>query len=137
MWTALWTRCIAPRLGSMSRGRATSTFKAALGRQTSDLSLAFTNAPIPQGGFMRLPLFLFRLFPVFLAIAGMVAAQETKPAQAAPPAPPVPVVSPEVHADGSVTFRLRAPNVQEVKVAREGTQPVAMQKDDQGVWSVT
>jgi enterochelin esterase-like enzyme len=86
---------------------------------------------------MRLPLFLFRLFPVFLAIAGMVAAQETKPAQAAPPAPPVPVVSPEVHADGSVTFRLRAPNVQEVKVAREGTQPVAMQKDDQGVWSVT
>jgi len=36
-----------------------------------------------------------------------------------------------------VTFRYRAPNAQEVKLAREGTDPVAMQKDDQGVWSVT
>ncbi|HEY4904873.1 MAG TPA: alpha/beta hydrolase-fold protein [Candidatus Sulfotelmatobacter sp.] len=86
---------------------------------------------------MRLPSSLFRLFPVFLVIATIAAAQESKPAQAAPPAPPAPVVSPEVHPDGSVTFRLRAPNAQDVKVAWEGTQPEAMQKDDQGVWSVT
>lgn len=86
---------------------------------------------------MRLPSSLFRLFPVFLVIAGIAAAQETKPAQAVPPAPPAPVVSPEVHADGSVTFRLRAPNALEVKVAWEGAQPEAMQKDDQGVWSLT
>jgi enterochelin esterase family protein len=42
-----------------------------------------------------------------------------------------------VHADGSVTFRLRAPNALEVKLACEGAEPVAMQKDEQGVWSVT
>ena len=52
--------------------------------------------------------------------------------------PPAPVVSPEVHADRSVTFRLRAPNNKEVSVSIEGVpKPIAMQKDDQGVWSVT
>jgi len=52
-------------------------------------------------------------------------------------APPAPVVSPEVHADRRVTFRLRAPKAQEVTVHREGAAPLAMQKDEQGVWSVT
>jgi enterochelin esterase-like enzyme len=62
--------------------------------------------------------------------------QQTKPAQ--PPGfPPPPLVSPEVHSDGSVTFRISAPNAKEVKLDREGTDPLAMQKDDQGVWSVT
>ena len=42
-----------------------------------------------------------------------------------------------MHADGSVTFRFRAPNAKEVKLEREGAEPIAMQKDDQGVWSVT
>ena len=52
--------------------------------------------------------------------------------------PPAPLVSPEVHADRSVTFRLRAPNNKEVSVSIEGVpKPIAMQKDDQGVWSVT
>jgi enterochelin esterase-like enzyme len=51
---------------------------------------------------------------------------------------PPPVVSPEVHADRSVTFRFRAPNVKEVAVSIEGSsKPLPMQKDDQGVWSVT
>jgi enterochelin esterase-like enzyme len=45
--------------------------------------------------------------------------------------------TPEVHADNSVTFRFAAPNAQEVKLEREGAEPVAMQKDDRGVWSVT
>ena len=36
-----------------------------------------------------------------------------------------------------MTFQFLAPNAQEVKLSREGTEPVAMQKDDQGVWSVT
>ncbi len=52
------------------------------------------------------------------------------------PAPP-PVVSPEVHADRRVTFRFRAPNAQEVLLAREGAARVPMQKDDRGVWSAT
>ena len=54
-----------------------------------------------------------------------------------PASPPAPLVSPEVHADGSVTFRFRAPNAKEVELAREGAEPQAMQKDDQGVWSLT
>jgi enterochelin esterase-like enzyme len=46
------------------------------------------------------------------------------------------VRSPEVAADQRVTFRLRAPNAKEVAVSFGGnTRP--MQRDDQGVWSVT
>lgn len=51
--------------------------------------------------------------------------------------PPPPLVSPEVLPDHTVTFRFRAPNVKEVSVLREGAGPLPMQKDDQGVWSVT
>ncbi len=47
------------------------------------------------------------------------------------------LISPEVHPDRSVTFRLRAPNAQKVMVAREGIDAIAMQKDTGGVWSVT
>jgi enterochelin esterase-like enzyme len=36
-----------------------------------------------------------------------------------------------------VTFRLRAPNAKEVLVDRAGGGKLAMQKDDQGVWTVT
>jgi enterochelin esterase-like enzyme len=47
-------------------------------------------------------------------------------------------VSPEVSPDGKVIFRLWAPNAKEVKLnAQFEKAPVAMQKDDQGVWSVT
>jgi enterochelin esterase family protein len=41
-----------------------------------------------------------------------------------------------VAADGKVTFRLRAPNAKEVAVTGIG-QRLAMQKDEQGVWSAT
>ena len=44
--------------------------------------------------------------------------------------------SPEVAADGRVTFRLRAPNAKEVAVAMGGNR-LAMQKDEQGVWTAT
>jgi enterochelin esterase-like enzyme len=47
------------------------------------------------------------------------------------------LVSPEVHADKRVTFRLRAPNAREVTLRCEGTKGGAMQKDAQGVWSLT
>ena len=53
-------------------------------------------------------------------------------------APPPPLVSPEVHPDRTVTFRFRAPHDKEVAVSIEGMpKPIPMQKDDQGVWSVT
>ena len=70
-------------------------------------------------------------FPV-LAIA-----QASKPIQIPPPQPPPVFISPEVHPDSSVTFRFRAPNASDVKLAREGAEPVSMKKDELGVWSVT
>jgi enterochelin esterase-like enzyme len=50
-----------------------------------------------------------------------------------------PVVSPEVKADRTVTFRLRAPKAAEVLLNGEwkGGGKLAMTKDEQGVWSVT
>jgi len=54
------------------------------------------------------------------------------------------VVSPEIHQDGSVTFRLKAPDAREVKITGDwmpsegwipGTEP--MVKDENGTWSFT
>jgi enterochelin esterase-like enzyme len=52
--------------------------------------------------------------------------------------------SPEVHADRTVTLRLRAPKATEVTVAGEWTRPKAppntpekLTKDAQGIWSIT
>jgi len=47
------------------------------------------------------------------------------------------LVSPEVHSDKRVTFRLKAPNAKEVMLRCEGVKPSPMQKDEQGVWSFT
>jgi enterochelin esterase family protein len=54
------------------------------------------------------------------------------------------IVSPEIHDDNSVTFRVAAPNAREVKLSgdwmpAEGWVPGSadMQKDDNGVWSYT
>jgi enterochelin esterase family protein len=47
-----------------------------------------------------------------------------------------PIVSPEVAADGKVTFRLRAPNAKDVRVS-VGRQNLPMTKNDQGVWTAT
>ncbi len=53
--------------------------------------------------------------------------------------PPIPV-SPEVHPDKTVTFRLRAPEAKAVELVGEvlqGKAPQPITKDDKGVWSVT
>ena len=70
--------------------------------------------------------------PILLFLASVVLAQSPQRTQ-----PPPPLVSPEVHSDNRVTLRFRAPNAKEVLLAREGAQPVPMQKDEQGVWSIT
>ena len=70
----------------------------------------------------------------FAAVASIGLAQTPQRAQTPPPPP---LISPEVQPDHRVTFRLRDPNAKEVMLAREGMQPVPMQKDDQGVWSIT
>ena len=76
---------------------------------------------------MRRTLSLLPLFYVF-GFASAALAQTT----------PAPVVSPEVQLDNRVTFRFRAPNVKEVAVSLEGApKDLTMQKDEQGVWSVT
>jgi enterochelin esterase family protein len=71
------------------------------------------------------------------AIAVLFAAAVSPVVAQAPPSPPPPLVSPEVHPDKRVTFRLRAPNAKEVFVEREAGGKLAMQKDDQGVWTLT
>ena len=55
-----------------------------------------------------------------------------------PSQPPKPVVSPEVHPDRTVTFRVRAPKATEVTMNMDwsGDHP-ALKKDSEGVWSVT
>src|SRR5271165_5289030 len=83
-----------------------------------------------------------KLQPAFLVLSlftlcALAQGQQAKPAQAPPPQRPPWLDTPEVHSDNTVTFRFLAPNAQDVKFAREGAEPLAMQKDDKGVWSVT
>jgi enterochelin esterase-like enzyme len=69
-----------------------------------------------------------------LVFAAVTVASPIAGSQTDPPA----LISPEVHPDDTVTFRFRDPNAKEVAVQLEGSaKPVPMQKDDQGVWSVT
>jgi enterochelin esterase-like enzyme len=82
---------------------------------------------------MKLPsalVFFFILVSVWTF--AQAAKPATPPAQMGPPA----LITPEVHSDDSVTFRFRAPNAQEVKLSLEGSDPIAMQKDDTGIWTV-
>ncbi len=53
------------------------------------------------------------------------------------PPPPKPVISPEVHDNHTVTFRLKAPNAKAVFLNMEGSQRSAMVKDADGIWSFT
>jgi enterochelin esterase-like enzyme len=69
-------------------------------------------------------------------LGAMAAAQQDQPVRTPPP-PPAFVISPEVHADRSLTFRFRAPNAKLVQLDREGAEPVPMQTDGEGLWSVT
>lgn len=73
--------------------------------------------------------------PPTVKLALLMIASAAVPVAAQAPAPML--VSPEVHADRRVTFRLRAPNAKEVFVEREGGGKVALQKDEQGLWTVT
>jgi len=65
---------------------------------------------------------------ISLILAAPVAAQQPRQI----------ISSPEVHSDGRVTFRLLDPNALKVTVAVEGMKdPLVLQKDQQGIWSVT
>ena len=71
---------------------------------------------------MRLSLFLL----VFLASATLVRAQQEPR-----------IESPQVNADKSVTFRIRAPNAKQVELRGFGAKALPMQKSENGIWSVT
>ncbi len=78
---------------------------------------------------------LVLLCSVFFSGVFLLTAQEKSIQPSSPPlAPPN---SPEVHTDGSVTFRVRAPNAKDVKLEREGADPIEMQKGEHDIWSVT
>jgi enterochelin esterase-like enzyme len=89
----------------------------------------------------RRPFLAFLPLALIATLSPVASAQTPTPTAtpqaAAAPAPPPPIISPDVSADRRVTFRFRAPNAKEVLLSREGTQRVAMQKDEAGVWSVT
>jgi len=79
---------------------------------------------------------LHSILILFLAaVPARTLAQDAKPAAPPPQMPPPALITPEVHSDDSVTFRFRAPNAQEVSLRREGADPLAMKKDESGVWS--
>jgi enterochelin esterase-like enzyme len=83
---------------------------------------------------------------VTVACFGFCAFAQTTPSTppSAPVAPtppgiapgPLNYVSPEIHPDGTVTLRLRAPNALKVDLSLEGTTS-PMEKDADGLWSVT
>ncbi|MCX6954008.1 MAG: alpha/beta hydrolase-fold protein [Verrucomicrobia bacterium] len=86
--------------------------------------------------------------PAFVALLSLglfplpsASAQSAPPAPAAPSAPaprPAPIVSPEVNADRSVTFRLRAPNAKQVTVRGQWAKdPLPLTRADDGLWSAT
>src|SRR5215207_6900162 len=73
---------------------------------------------------------------VLISVAVVLAFVATAVAQGPPPA----VHSPEVHADRTVTFRLRAPSASSVDLVGEvlqGKGPQTMSRSADGVWSVT
>ena len=83
---------------------------------------------------MKLPL----LLAAVVMACPHLKAEETKPAPQPPrPQRPPPIQSPELHPDGSVTFRLRAPKASEVKASGQFGKDVPLAKDPHGLWTVT
>jgi enterochelin esterase-like enzyme len=86
---------------------------------------------------------LMRIVSVFLLAGAIVRAQtppiqKPQPQATAPQTPAAPVVSPEVLADHRVIFRFHGPNAKDVSVRIDGaSEPLVMQKDDEGIWSAT
>ena len=91
-------------------------------------------------------LILIRIVLAFVLFSpSLLAAQQATPPPGVAPQAPAggrgggrggAIKSPEIAADGRVTFRLRAPNAKEIIVTLGQTR-LTMQKDEQGVWSAT
>jgi enterochelin esterase family protein len=74
-----------------------------------------------------------------LALEGLARAQAPAPPPPAPAPSGPPYVSPEVHADRTVTFRIQAPRAGEVTFNGDWlvTEKPELAKGDKGIWSVT
>jgi enterochelin esterase-like enzyme len=93
----------------------------------------------PRGRFVKKTISLTACSAVLVFVSALLVPAQDKTPQTPPSQPPAPIVSPEVHADSSVTFRFRDPNAAEVALSRDWgeTAIVPMLKGDQGIWSVT
>jgi enterochelin esterase-like enzyme len=79
-----------------------------------------------------------RIFAMVAAMLSIPAAYAQQPAAGRGGISPRPV-SPEIHPDRTVTFRLAAPKANKVTLngSWEGARDIRMTKDDGGIWSVT
>jgi enterochelin esterase family protein len=79
---------------------------------------------------------IFTTFTAAMLTLPPAYSQQPAAGRAAPPARPV---SPEIHKDHTVTFRLAAPKANEVTLngSWEGARDIKMTKDDNGIWSTT
>jgi enterochelin esterase-like enzyme len=84
---------------------------------------------------------MIRLLPLTIAFACLLAAQSAPPRakntyhSSGGASQQQRLVSPEVHADHTITFRLRAPEASQVSLSFHGTKP--MTKGADGIWSAT
>ncbi len=80
----------------------------------------------------------FAILPL-ASVAQNPTARPVEPSQGNQPTRPTPApsyISPEVHPDGTVTFRISAPNAKEVSVGVEGKN-MPMSQDDTSLWTLT
>jgi len=91
-----------------------------------------------------MPIFAIRIFIRGISLgvlaSSLLVAQDVAPhrpadAYHAPTSPLVALVSPELHADRTVTFRIRAGSASDVRLSLDGVH--GMVKDADGIWSVT
>ena len=77
----------------------------------------------------------FLLFGTILLAAPTMA--QTPAATTAATPRPTPLVSPEIHADNTVTFRLKAPDANKVALWGDLSGNAELDKDENGVWTTT
>lgn len=78
------------------------------------------------------------LIATLALVSPLAIAQSAAPAKAPLPPPSLLGRSAEVHADHTVTFRVAAPNAQDVKLTIDTLlKPLPMTRGDDGIWSVT
>jgi enterochelin esterase family protein len=87
----------------------------------------------------RTPVFIGSLLALCAGAAGALAAETDRPAPSAVRGSQYPLL----HADGTVTFRVTAPDAKQVQIVPRGTgnglgdRPLELSRDAQGAWSVT